>query len=96
MGHAHRNAADSIDQQSTEEVLANFRALPFAAAISDSDEEVEKTCDTDVVIEDPATHILHAPAPTKGDGCLCVCVCVCVFMCVCVCVCVFVCVVLKM
>ena len=67
MGHAHRNAADSIDQHSTEELVANFKLLPFASG-SDSEDEVDKGCDADEVIEDPAKHILHPPTLSKGKA----------------------------
>ncbi len=40
-GHAHRDAADVLEGESTEEVVAHFDALPFAVGSggSDSDDE---------------------------------------------------------
>lgn len=82
MGHAHRNAADAIDQHSTEELLANFDALPFAS-VSDSEDEMEKGSATGLVIEDPSVHILHPPITSKGIFCHFVLVVDVIVMCVC-------------
>lgn len=72
-GSAHREAANILEEEdSTEEVVANFTVLPFAVGLSDSEEETdgeEKKGERSVVElaqTGPPTRKLKPPIATVG------------------------------
>ena len=71
-GHAHRDAADVLEGDTMEEVVANFDALPFALEGSDSESEgVDgESGGGGTVVElsqtGPPTRKLKAPIATVG------------------------------
>lgn len=75
-GHTHRDAADALDRQSTEEVVANFDALPFAITDGGSESDGEGVDggggeEGGGVVElsqaGPLTKKLKAPIATVGE-----------------------------